>query len=67
MDVNANPEAKVQVIVLGSILRELLFNEFVDNQAIQFYTLCRRMRASLDRQNKAPKYRNWAYFDPAAW
>ncbi|KAI3923299.1 hypothetical protein MKW98_026892 [Papaver atlanticum] len=60
-------EAKVFVIVLGSTLKELLFDDIVDTQAIQFYTLRRRIRAASDRQNKAPKYRNCVYFYPYAW
>ncbi|XP_026421950.1 uncharacterized protein LOC113318043 isoform X2 [Papaver somniferum] len=66
-NVNAVLEAKVSVIVLGSTLKELLFDDLVDAQAIQFYTLRRRIRVASDRQNKAPKYRNCVYFDPYAW
>ncbi|KAI3951222.1 hypothetical protein MKW92_050414, partial [Papaver armeniacum] len=67
--VNANAflEAKVSVIVMGSTLKELLFDDLVDTQAIQFYTLRRRIRAVSYRQNKSPKYRNCMYFDPYAW
>ncbi|KAI3846172.1 hypothetical protein MKX03_022068, partial [Papaver bracteatum] len=67
MDVNDVDEAHVEVIVLGSTLKELLFDDFVDSQAIQFYTLRGRMRDELDHQTENPKYNKCAYLDPMAW
>ncbi|KAI3884431.1 hypothetical protein MKX03_034771, partial [Papaver bracteatum] len=67
MDVNDVDEAHVKVIVLGSTLKELIFDDFVDSQAIQFYTLRRRMIAALDHQTENPKYNKCAYLDPMAW
>ncbi|KAI3923671.1 hypothetical protein MKW98_011301, partial [Papaver atlanticum] len=67
MDVNVVDEANVQVIVLGSTLKELLFDDLVDSQAIQFYTLRRRVKAALDHKTEDPKYNKCAYLDPVAW
>ncbi|KAI3875117.1 hypothetical protein MKW98_019690, partial [Papaver atlanticum] len=67
MDVNVVDEENVEIIVLGSTLKELLFDDLVDSQALQFYTLRRRMRAALDHQMEDPKYNKCAYLVPIAW